>query len=98
MSDIVDDVKDIAVNFVTNYLPKIIDLLPSITDFALAFVEQILNHSDQIIDFISKGITVFGEMIQGGILSDFLGLGKDVMKWVDNNGEKLVTFMTQAMN
>lgn len=98
LNDILDDVKDIAVEFVTKYLPQILQLIPPMTEFALEFVRQILSHSEEIIAFITKGITVFGDMLKGGIIDDFLELGKNVLGWLGDHGLELVDFMKEALN
>lgn len=98
MGSIMSDVQTLAVEFVTKYLPEIIELIPSITDFALKFISEILDNADSIIDFINKGIDVFSAMISTGVLSDFLDLGKDVMGWLKDHGKDLIEFMQKAMN
>lgn len=98
VQDIQNFVKELATEFVTEYLPEIIKLLPSVTTFALDFVSEILNHSGDIIDFIKAGLGAFKQLMDEGILGDFLSFGKTVMKWIKDNGKTLVDFLEGAMN
>lgn len=98
LQSILNDVKDIAVSFVEDYLPEIIKLIPSITTFATDFVSQILKHSSEIISFIQNGFKVFDQIIETGVLSSFLEFGNDVMSWMSEHGKELVSFMEKAMS
>lgn len=94
---ILEQVKGIAVTFITDFLPKFLELLPSLIQFALNFVKNILNNSDSIIEFLETGFDAFTAMLKAGILAKFLDLGVTVMKWLGTNAPNLVKLISSVL-
>ena len=94
---ILEQVKGIAVSFITDFLPKFLELLPQLIEFALSFVKNILNNSDSIIKFLETGFEAFIAMLKAGILEKFLDLGVTVMKWLGTNAPDLIRLISAVL-
>lgn len=94
---ILEQVKELAISFITDFLPSFLALLPELITFAVAFVSDILNNKNDIIRFLNSGFQAFSAMLEAGILSDFLEFGKKTMQWLGNNAPQLVTFIASVM-
>ena len=98
IDEILSFVETIAEEFVEKYLPQILQLIPSIVDFAKDFVNEILSNKDDLIGFIEQGLKAFKQLIDAGILPTFLDLGKKVMTWINDNADTIVTFIQKVLN
>lgn len=98
IGDILKQVEEIAVGFITKFLPDILELIPDLLSFAIDFANTILNNKDQLINFIKVGLSAFTQLLESGLLSDFLKFGTDVMKWVSQNAVTIVTFIGKILN
>lgn len=96
-SGILEKVKAIATKFIEDFLPKFLELLPDLMDFAVDFVKNILNNSQDIIDFLESGFDAFSAMLDAGILKSFLKLGVDVMNWLGSNAPSLVKLIASVL-
>lgn len=96
-TDIKDTFIEMVDTFVEDLLPDFMELIPSLTDFALDFVENILNNSEDIISFLKKGFEAFSAMMDAGILGTFLDIGNKTMEWLKDNAPELVQFIAVVM-
>lgn len=94
---IMDQVKTLAISFITDFLPSFLALLPELISFAIAFVRDILSNKESIINFLHAGFQAFSAMLEAGILSSFLDFGKKTMEWLGNNAPQLVIFIASVM-
>lgn len=94
---IADNLLELAESFIKDFLPDMIELLPSLLIFATEFVKEILNNAPQIINFIKLGLDAFGAMLDAGILGTFLDFGAKVMVWMSANAPSLVVFTMTMM-
>lgn len=98
IDEILEYVQTIAEEFVEKYLPEILELIPSIVDFAKDFVSSILDNKQDLISFIDSGLKAFKQLIDAGILPTFLSLGKNVMTWINDNADTIVKFISKVLN
>lgn len=98
IDDILEQVMDIAEKFVTDFLPLMLELLPDVIDFALAFANTIVDNKDDLLNFIQSGLDAFKEMLETGMLTTFLKFGQDTMKWVQKNAVTIVDFLGKLLN
>lgn len=94
---ILEQVKNLATSFITDFLPSFLELIPDLITFAVSFVSDILKNKDAIINFLKTGFSAFSAMLEAGILSSFLDFGKKTMQWLGNNAPELVTFIASVM-
>lgn len=94
---ILEQVKNLATSFITDFLPSFLELIPDLITFAVSFVSDILKNKDAIINFLKTGFSAFSAMLEAGILSSFLDFGKKTMQWLGNNAPQLVTFIASVM-
>lgn len=98
IEDIMEAIKEIAIGFITDFLPKILELIPDIIDFAIAFANTILDNKEDLLSFIKTGLSAFKGLIDNGMLPTFLSFGSQVMKWMQDNAVSIINFLGTILN
>lgn len=94
VSSLLEQATALAVQFIEEFLPEILKLMPDLLDFAISFVDNIVNNKQLLLNFITQGLSAFKALMDAGLLETFLQFGVDVMGWLKNNASNLVTTIT----
>ena len=94
VSSLLEQATALAVQFIEEFLPAIMKLMPDLLDFAVSFVDNIVNNKQLLLNFITQGLSAFKALMDAGLLETFLQFGVDVMKWLKDNASNLVKTIT----
>ena len=94
LSSLLEQATALAVQFIKEFLPEILKLMPDLLDFAISFVNDIVKNKVLLLNFITQGLAAFKALMNAGLLEIFLQFGVDVMGWIKNNASNLVTTIT----
>lgn len=85
-----EQIKQLAISFIKDFLPDMIKLIPDLLSFALFMLSAFIDNMQTICKMAKSGIDAANAMLQNGIMAVFLSFGVQVMKFLKNNNTKIL--------
>jgi len=90
LSDSDEQIKELAISFIKDFLPDMIKLIPNLLSFALFMMSVFADNIQTICDMVKYGIDAANAMLKNGILAVFLSFGVQAMKFLKNNNDAIL--------